>query len=87
MIWYCTNGIYVNGRFVAQTPLHHNTELNIGAYTLTILVPHPNPPKCSNPACGREKLIATDSSQRDVPLDMWGGTTTADRPDWRQMIE
>ena len=35
----------------------------------------------------RELLAEAETKTREALLDRWGGTTTADRPDWREMIE
>ena len=66
------NGVYVNGRSTLQAPLRHNTELIIGAYTLTVLI-NPHIPKCSNPDCSREIGL-------DEPMCQWAAITPPDTP-------
>ena len=46
-----------------------------------------NWPKAAWGGALREKLAEATPDERDALLNMWGGTTTADRPDWREMVE
>ncbi len=46
-----------------------------------------NWPKAAWGGTLRHKLNGADDEERDSLLDAWGGTTTADREDWRHMIE
>ena len=46
-----------------------------------------NWPKAAWGGVLREELSAAKTAEKEAFLDIWGGTTTADRPDWREMIE
>ncbi len=46
-----------------------------------------NWPKAAWGGALRDVLEDADKAGRDDLLNMWGGTTTADRPDWRKMVE
>jgi uncharacterized NAD(P)/FAD-binding protein YdhS len=46
-----------------------------------------NWPKATWGGTLRQRLEQADDRQRDLLLNDWGGTTTADRRDWRDMID
>ena len=66
-----TNGLYVNGRSTTQAAIDNHAELIIGGYFLNLEIQPQNPPKCSNPECGREIMS-------DDPMCQWCGRFVAD---------